>query len=211
MTADRQPRATGFYARTCKRIFDIAFVVLAAPVAVPLIILFAVAARMDGGPAFYAQDRVGRFGKVFKCWKIRTMVPNADALLEEFLAKNPGAREEWDRTQKLQHDPRVTAFGAFLRSTSLDELPQIWNILVGDMTLVGPRPFTPNQTELYPGDCYFGLRPGLTGPWQVGDRNDCSFATRAVHDARYARELSFVGDLAILLRTAEVVVRRTGC
>lgn len=201
----------GAYARGGKRLLDLVLVLLALPAAAPLIGLFALLARSDGGPALYAHDRVGRGGRLFRCWKIRTMVPDADARLEAHLAASPEARAEWERDQKLRDDPRVTRFGAFLRSTSLDELPQVWNVLIGDMSLVGPRPFTPDQTHLYQGRSYFSLRPGLTGPWQVGDRNDCSFAARAVHDARYARELSLGLDLGILLRTVRVVVRRTGC
>jgi lipopolysaccharide/colanic/teichoic acid biosynthesis glycosyltransferase len=203
-------RSNGIYARFGKRALDVLLILIVAPAAAPVIALLALLARLDGGPAFYGQARIGRGGRLFTCWKIRTMVPDAEARLEAHLAACPKTRAEWERNQKLRDDPRVTAFGAFLRSTSLDELPQVWNILAGHMSLVGPRPFTPEQMHLYQGRSYFDLRPGLTGPWQVSERNDGSFAGRAVHDAKYARELSLALDLALLLRTVRVVVMRTG-
>ncbi len=200
----------GLYGRIGKRTLDVLLLALFAPAALPLVAIFAVFASMDGAGPFYGHDRVGRGGRLFTCWKIRTMVPDADARLEAHLASDPAARAEWDAAQKLRRDPRITRFGAFLRSTSLDELPQLWNILRGDMAFVGPRPFTPDQTHLYRGRSYYSLRPGLTGLWQVGDRNDATFAARAVDDARYARGLSLGLDLMILLKTARVVLQRTG-
>ncbi|WP_339947195.1 sugar transferase [uncultured Albimonas sp.] len=200
----------GFYVRHGKRALDLFLCLLAMPVAGPLILLFSLLARIDGGPGFYGQARVGRGGRLFKCWKIRTMVVGADERLEAYLAENADARREWDVSQKLRQDPRITAFGGFLRTTSLDELPQLWNIFVGDMSFVGPRPFTPVQTDIYNGMSYYALRPGLTGSWQVGARNDSSFATRAIHDSTYARRVSLWLDLGILVRTARVVLERTG-
>jgi lipopolysaccharide/colanic/teichoic acid biosynthesis glycosyltransferase len=138
------------------------------------------------------------------------MVPNAEERLQEFLAKNEAARREWDAYQKLAHDPRITEFGQFLRKSSLDELPQLWNVLVGDMSLVGPRPMMLDQQDLYPGTAYYALRPGLTGTWQISDRNQSTFAQRAEFDADYERNLSFVKDLKILLSTVGVVLRATG-
>ncbi|MGM0586572.1 MAG: sugar transferase [Pseudomonadota bacterium] len=202
--------AHGLYARRGKRALDLLLILLGAPAAAPVIALLALLARLDGGPAFYGQRRVGRGGRFFTCWKIRTMVPDADAQLEAHLDADPAARAEWERDQKLRHDPRVTRFGAFLRSTSLDELPQLWNVVTGDMSLVGPRPFTPDQADRYGASGYYGLRPGLTGTWQVGDRNAAAFAQRAVHDADYARRVSLGLDLRVLLQTVRVVVRRTG-
>ncbi|MDF2233276.1 sugar transferase [Albimonas sp. CAU 1670] len=200
----------GFYVRHGKRALDVLLCLVFLPVAGPLILLFALLARLDGGPGFYGQNRVGRGGKLFKCWKVRTMVVDADDRLEAYLDSNPAARREWDVTQKLRDDPRITVFGGFLRTTSLDELPQLWNIFVGDMSFVGPRPFTPSQTDIYNGMSYYALRPGLTGPWQVGARNDDSFATRAIYDSTYARRVSLWVDLGVLLRTARVVFERTG-
>ncbi|SFI06820.1 Sugar transferase involved in LPS biosynthesis (colanic, teichoic acid) [Albimonas pacifica] len=200
----------GFYVRRGKRALDLLLCLLTLPVAGPLILAFALLARLDGGPGFYGQARVGRGGKLFKCWKVRTMVVDADDRLDAYLAANPEAKREWEVAQKLRNDPRITTFGAFLRTTSLDELPQLWNIFVGDMSFVGPRPFTPVQTDIYNGMSYYALRPGLTGSWQVGARNDASFATRAIHDSTYARRVSLWLDLGILLRTARVVLERTG-
>ena len=200
----------GFYARRGKRILDFTLALFMAPVVLPLVLLFGLLVRTDGGPAFYAQPRVGRGGKLFTCWKLRTMVVDADARLADLLEQDPEARREWDVAQKLRNDPRVTAFGQFLRSTSLDELPQLWNILRGDMAFVGPRPFMPDQTDIYSGMSYYALRPGLTGSWQVGARNDESFATRVIYDSAYARDVSLWLDLSIILRTVRVVFERTG-
>lgn len=200
----------GVYASALKRGLDILMIVLALPVALPLIGLMALLAAADGASPFYRQERIGRGGRVFGLLKIRTMVPNADAQLEAYLAKNPAARREWDETQKLKCDPRITRFGRFLRKTSLDELPQLWNVLKGEMSIVGPRPMMVDQKALYPGQAYYRLRPGITGPWQVSDRNNCSFAGRAKYDADYEADLSFATDLSILLRTVSVVVRGTG-
>lgn len=200
----------GVYARFGKRALDIALALLAAPFVAPLVGLLALIVRRDGGPAFYGQPRVGRGGKRFTCWKLRTMVADADDQLAAHLADHPEARAEWDETQKLRDDPRVTRFGALLRAASFDELPQILNILMGDMSFVGPRPFTPDQQHLYHGRSYYALRPGLSGYWQVEDRNDVSFASRATYDARYAQEMSLAVDLRVIARTLAVVVRCTG-
>jgi lipopolysaccharide/colanic/teichoic acid biosynthesis glycosyltransferase len=143
-------------------------------------------------------------------WKLRTMVDNADERLEAYLEANPEARSEWDSSQKLKDDPRITRVGRMLRRTSLDELPQVLNVLTGDMSLVGPRPMMPSQRTLYPGSAYYRLRPGITGSWQVTDRNDSTFADRARFDTAYERELSLATDVKILLATVRVVLRGTG-
>ncbi len=176
----------------------------------PLIIALVLIVRVDGGRAFYCQRRLGRDGREFLIWKLRSMVVDADRCLELHLA-DPAAREEWDRTQKLRKDPRVTRVGSFMRKYSLDELPQLWNVLNGDMSLVGPRPMLPEQRALYPGNACFRLRPGITGLWQVSDRHISSFAERAHYDERYVNELSLQLDMMILLRTIGVVFRGTGC
>jgi lipopolysaccharide/colanic/teichoic acid biosynthesis glycosyltransferase len=165
----------------------------------------------DGGSPFYQQTRIGRFGKTFKMWKLRTMVANADAALEEYLRANPAARIEWDRNQKLRHDPRITKVGQILRKTSLDELPQLWNVLIGDMSLVGPRPMMVDQQSMYPGSAYYALRPGITGFWQVSVRHESSFAERATYDAEYLRKVNFVQDMSVMLKTVSVVTKGTGC
>jgi exopolysaccharide production protein ExoY len=194
-----------------KRCFDIIAVVLMAPIALPFIGILAIMVRLGGGPAFYSQLRLGQHGRAFKFWKLRSMVPNAEQRLEQYLEQNPEARQEWDAAQKLKSDPRITPLGHYLRKYSLDELPQLWNVLIGDMSLVGPRPMFPEQRVLYPGTDYFAFRPGMTGLWQISDRNQCSFADRAKHDTRYAENLSFAQDLRILLRTVGVVFHGTGC
>ena len=203
-------RTEGIYARRGKRALDLALLALGGPVALALVALLALLARLDGGPAFYSQTRVGRGGRRFACRKIRTMTPDADARLAALLAADPAAAVEWERRQKLSRDPRVTRLGRVLRATSLDELPQLWNVLTGEMSLVGPRPMTPEQEPMYPGAAYYRLRPGLTGPWQVSDRHASEFAGRAAHDARYAREVSLWTDLKLLARTVGVVLRGTG-
>lgn len=203
-------RPRGLYARYFKRILDICFILITAPVVLPLVGLFAFLIKRDGGPAFYAQKRIGRDGRIFICWKIRSMVVDADEKLAAYLAENPEANAEWVVSQKLRHDPRITRLGHFIRKSSIDELPQLWCVFKGEMSLVGPRPFLPEQKPLYKGNAYYMLRPGLTGFWQVSDRNASSFAARAVFDNRYAAELDFITDLKILFRTIGVVLRATG-
>lgn len=193
-----------------KRVFDVLFVVAAAPIAAPLVALFALFAALDGASPFYRQRRIGRNGYAFNMLKIRSMVPNAHDRLAHHLAGNPAARAEWDSTQKLKNDPRITLFGKILRKSSLDELPQLWNVLRGDMSIVGPRPIMPEQIHLYPGTEYYAMRPGLTGLWQVSDRNETTFAERAMYDTAYYQSLSLKSDLSILARTVGVVLRCTG-
>ena len=209
-TAGRAPRRSRLYRFYFKRAFDLLAVLLAAPFVLPLVLLMGFLVTLDGGPAFYSQDRIGRRGKVFRIWKLRSMVVDADKHLEAYLAENPAARVEWNKHQKLKSDPRITAVGRLIRKTSLDELPQLWNVLRGDMSLVGPRPMMPGQAPLYPGRAYYRLRPGLTGLWQISDRNETSFAGRAAYDTQYARRLSLPTDLKVLLATVWVVVRGTG-
>ncbi len=202
--------AKGLYRRFFKRAFDVVIVLLLALMVLPLLLVFGVLIRLDGGPAFYSQPRVGRNGRIFRFWKLRSMTVDADRRLAELLESDAAARAEWITTQKLKNDPRITPLGRVLRKTSLDELPQLWNVVRGDMSLVGPRPMMPNQTKLYPGHAYYSLRPGLTGFWQISDRNESSFASRAAFDADYSRRLSFLTDMLVLAATAWVVVRGTG-
>jgi len=194
-----------------KRLIDLALVAVGGPFFLPLIMILVVLIRLDGGPALYLQPRIGRDGRIFRLWKLRSMVPNAETALATYLEGNPEARAEWDSAQKLRHDPRLTRLGGFLRRYSLDELPQLWNVLIGDMSLVGPRPMMPSQRLLYPGTAYYDLRPGLTGLWQIGERNGCNFAERAAYDNRYAQTISLGVDCAILFKTVNVVFRGTGC
>jgi lipopolysaccharide/colanic/teichoic acid biosynthesis glycosyltransferase len=200
----------GVYRRGLKRAFDCLAVLLAAPIVLPAILLLGLIIRRDGGAVFYSQTRIGLNGRSFRIWKLRSMTVGADRLLAAHLAADPAARAEWETTQKLKDDPRVTTIGRLIRKNSLDELPQLWNVLRGDMSLVGPRPMMPDQTPLYPGSAYYGLRPGVTGFWQISRRNGTSFASRAAYDSKYARRLSFGTDLRVLFATVRVVLRGTG-
>ncbi|MCC1491297.1 sugar transferase [Cognatishimia sp. F0-27] len=198
------------YAAYAKRAFDLLIVlILAIPVAF-LVLVFAWLVSRDGFSPFYRQKRVGRNGTVFSMWKLRSMVPNADTLLEAYLADNADARAEWAFHQKLRHDPRITKIGRFIRKTSIDELPQLWNVLRGDMSIVGPRPMLENQRAIYPGTAYYALRPGITGYWQTSVRNESSFSERAGFDTDYLRDMSFLTDIRILLKTVRVVAAGTG-
>lgn len=205
--------AIRLYESLGKRCLDLMLVLLAAPVAVPLIALILTATWYQGGKPLYMQNRVGRGGKIFRCWKVRTMVQDADAVLARLIDSNPAVAEEWRINQKLSHDPRITSLGRFLRRTSLDELPQLWNVLNGTMSLVGPRPFTPEQRELYADGrdtSYYALRPGISGLWQVSRRSAGSFAERVAYDDEYGQRISLRHDTAILWRTLIVVLRATG-
>ena len=200
----------GYYVGGAKRAFESTLILLAAPVVFPLILLLAVMVAMDGGNPFYVQKRVGRGGRVFRIWKLRSMVVDADRKLEAYLAADPAAREQWDRTQKLKRDPRITRFGRLLRKTSLDELPQLINVINGTMALVGPRPMMLNQQPMYHGIAYYRLRPGITGPWQISARNESEFVARVHYDDLYASTVSLRTDLGIIARTVSVVLRGTG-
>ncbi|WP_280731738.1 sugar transferase [Sinorhizobium numidicum] len=195
---------------TGKRAFDVFATLLIGPFALVVVCILALVICLDGESAFFGQPRLGKDGKVFNLWKLRTMVPDAERKLQAYLEADPAARAEWERTQKLQHDPRVTAVGKYLRRFSADELPQLLNIFLGHMSFVGPRPMLPEQRPLYPGTAYFAMRPGLTGLWQISERNACTFAERALYDTRYAGIMSFSTDLWILLQTPAVVFRGTG-
>ena len=209
-TSRRARRGGGLYRAGVKRLLDIAAILAAAPVVLPIVAVLAIGVAREGGRPFYCQVRVGRGGKPFRMWKLRSMVNDADERMEAYLAENPDARAEWDSTQKLKSDPRVTRFGQFLRRSSLDELPQLWNVLAGDMSLVGPRPMMLNQQSIYPGEAYYRLRPGITGYWQTAGRNKTTFEARAEFDAAYEAELSLMTDLRILARTVGVVLKGTG-
>jgi lipopolysaccharide/colanic/teichoic acid biosynthesis glycosyltransferase len=188
---------------------SLALLLLTCPIMLALLLL----ARLDGGPAFYVHRRIGRGGAPFGCIKFRTMVPDADRRLAELLARDPAARAEWRATRKLKADPRITRVGRVLRRTSLDELPQLINVLKGEMSLVGPRPVVQAELETLYGPAaplYLSVRPGLTGPWQVSARSDGDYAGRVALDAAYVRNPSIVADIAILLRTVGAVLRRRG-
>jgi exopolysaccharide production protein ExoY len=202
-------RANGF----AKRLFDMfaAFcgLVVLAPVFLAVAILISL---NDGGPTFYGHRRVGRQGRMFKCWKFRSMVKDGDAVLAAHLKDNPAAEREWRETQKLDDDPRVTAIGAFIRKTSIDELPQLWNVLVGEMSLVGPRPITRTELDRYGKDrrYYLLVRPGITGLWQVSGRSTTTYERRIAYDRNYLVNWSYSQDAMILWRTVPAVLKSEG-
>ena len=205
------PALAGAYARFGKRSLDLVLGSIAAFLAAPVLLLLAVALWIESGNPFYTQERLGLNGRRFRMFKLRTMVRDADGKLAACLDADPELRLEWDLTQKLKRDPRITPLGRLLRKTSLDELPQVLNVLIGDMSLVGPRPMLPEQLPLYAHPAaYLGLRPGITGLWQVTARNENSFALRATLDLRYAQRLKFGFDLRIILATFGSVWHATG-
>lgn len=199
--------------RKIKRIMDLAVCLLALPVAVPLGVVLSAAISLDSkGSPFYLHRRIGRGGKEFMLLKFRTMEPDADRILEEYLRENPEMAEEWANTQKLRQDPRVTRIGHFLRKTSLDEVPQILNILKGDMSLVGPRPIVDAEKEKYGKRFaeYCSMNPGLTGVWQVSGRSDTTYERRLACDHYYAHNWSCWLDLKILAKTVLVAIKGFG-
>lgn len=196
-----------------KRLFDIIFGSALLFAFLPLLgfialIMFAT----ERGPVFFSHERIGYKGRSFRCLKFRSMVPDAALVLEDHLAGNPAARAEWAASQKLRDDPRITPLGRFLRSTSLDELPQLINVLRGEMSLVGPRPIVQAEVFRYGGDinAYASARPGITGLWQVSGRSDVDYERRVTLDAQYVGGWSLGGDLVILVKTVGVVFFRTG-
>ncbi|WP_299681715.1 sugar transferase [uncultured Roseobacter sp.] len=207
----RRFASSGFYRSFVKPLIDLVATLIALPFIVVLVLVAAALIACDGHNPFYSQLRVGRNGRTFRMWKLRTMVHDADERLEAHLAANPAARQEWEQHQKLRNDPRITPIGRILRKTSLDELPQFWNVLTGDMSLVGPRPMMVSQRAHYSGQSYYNLRPGLTGLWQISDRNNCEFSGRVHYDDLYDNMVSMRTDLGVLVRTVGVVLRGTGC
>jgi lipopolysaccharide/colanic/teichoic acid biosynthesis glycosyltransferase len=205
-------RSQSPYRRFGKRLFDVLFVVASSPIVLPVTFILAVIVRLDGGPALFAHRRVGKDGSEFKCYKIRTMVPDAESRLIDHLDRHPEAREAWERDFKLADDPRITPLGRILRKTSLDELPQFLNVLRGDMSVVGPRPVTTDELPRY-GDgisLLLSVRPGVTGPWQVQGRNETLYNERVGLDLAYCRNHAFGTDLRLIVGTVWVVIKRTG-
>ena len=178
----------------------------------PGLLLIAALVRRDGGPAIFGHRRIGADGRTFRCWKFRSMVPDADKVLERLLATDDAARAEWEREYKLLDDPRITPLGKVLRVTSLDELPQLINVIKGEMSLVGPRPIVSDEIKRYGAAFhdYRRCRPGITGKWQVSGRNEIDYGTRVQLDQDYARRWSLGRDLMILLKTVQVVIQKKG-
>jgi Undecaprenyl-phosphate galactose phosphotransferase WbaP len=195
--------------RITKRLADLVFTSMVGLCCLPLVgVIFLLIKTTSPGPAFYGHERIGYRGRRFKAWKFRTMVVNGDIVLNQYLESNPELREEWEKNQKLRNDPRVTKIGAWLRKMSLDELPQLWNILVGEMSLVGPRPIVEAEIVRYGEsfDLYTRVVPGLTGLWQVSGRNNTTYDERVSLDSYYVRNWSPWMDIYILARTVKVVL-----
>lgn len=196
-----------------KRGFDIVAALMAILMLLPMFCLVAVAIKFwDRGPVFYRHRRIGLGGASFDCLKFRSMVVNGDEVLSRHLMASSAATLEWEQTHKLREDPRITTLGASMRKTSIDELPQLVNILKGEMSFVGPRPIVTAEVPKY-GDAighYLRARPGLTGPWQVSGRNDLSYEKRVALDREYVEDWSFRRDVTIIAKTARVVISTRG-
>ena len=202
-----------FRYRVVKRTLDIFLIVLFSPILLLLIAIIGIAVRVGSpGPIFFSHRRISRHGAFFSMWKFRTMVNNSQQLLDDYLAAHPEARAEWRKTHKLKNDPRVTPLGNVLRRTSLDELPQLWNVFTGSMSLVGPRPIVAAEVEKY--GPYFAdyclVKPGVTGLWQISGRSQTTYPERVQLDRRYAHNWSLFGDIRILFKTLTSVVNRDG-
>ncbi|WP_108459061.1 sugar transferase [Devosia naphthalenivorans] len=196
-----------------KRTFDVMVATAMLLFALPAMFFIAVIMfSTDRGPILFSHERIGQNGKRFRCLKFRSMVVDSQEALRRHLELFPQARAEWEATQKLRDDPRITPLGRFLRVTSLDELPQLINVIKGDMSLVGPRPIVQDEVVRYADQIehYAAVRPGITGLWQVSGRSDVDYEQRVQLDTLYVREWSFIGDLVIMLKTVKVVVLRTG-
>jgi Undecaprenyl-phosphate galactose phosphotransferase WbaP len=200
-------------ARLTKRAMDYTLALGGGALILPWIAIIAALVKLGSrGPAFYGHPRIGEGGRIFRAWKFRTMVENADGILEQCLGADPELQAEWDAQHKLKNDPRVTKIGKFLRQTSLDELPQIWNVLRGEMSLVGPRPIVHHEVEKYAEefDLYLKVRPGITGLWQVSGRSETTYDERVGMDGHYVRNWSVWLDVYLLAKTVGVVLRKQG-
>jgi exopolysaccharide production protein ExoY len=196
-----------------KRGLDLCVALTSLLMLAPLLVIIAVVMKVtDRGPILFAQTRVGKGGQRFKCYKFRSMVVDAEAALQDYLSKNEAARQEWELDQKLNSDPRITLIGQFLRRSSLDELPQLFNVLIGDMSIVGPRPIVPGEIYRY-GERYreyISVQPGITGLWQVSGRSNCTYSERVTLDSKYVYEWSLKKDLIILIKTVPAVLSQSG-
>jgi exopolysaccharide production protein ExoY len=213
VTPQEQARKDWVNSDQMKRAFDVVAVSLLLLFFMPImLVIMGVLAICHPGPIIFRHRRIGLHGAPFQCLKFRTMCRNADDVLAAHLAADPASLREWKLTQKMRNDPRVLPIGAFLRRSSLDELPQLINVLMGHMSLVGPRPITFGEVVNYGENFrdYLSVRPGISGLWQVSGRNDTSYDERVALDVEYARMHSMSGDLKILLRTVDVVVRGRG-
>jgi lipopolysaccharide/colanic/teichoic acid biosynthesis glycosyltransferase len=205
--------ATTFRYRVIKRFLDVFLVLTFSPLILLAIAIVAAVVKLNSpGPIFYSHRRIRKNGAFFSMWKFRTMCVNSTEVLEEYLAKNPAAHAEWSQTHKLRKDPRVTSIGLGLRRWSLDEIPQFWNVLIGQMSLVGPRPIVAAEVEKYNDSfkCYCCVKPGLTGLWQVSGRSEVDYVERVALDCDYVHRWSLRRDLIILLKTFRSVINQDG-
>ncbi len=197
-----------------KRAFDICFSLISLILCIPLFLVIGIAIYSSSrGKIIYSHERIGRGGKPFRCYKFRTMYPDAEVRLEEILKNNPEKLEEWEQTHKLKDDPRIIPVGAFLRKTSLDEFPQFWNVLKGDLSIVGPRPVVQEEVTKHLGmkaPKILSVRPGLTGIWQVSGRSDTSYITRIELDEKYVDSHSFLLDLKLIAKTIPTMISSKG-
>jgi Undecaprenyl-phosphate galactose phosphotransferase WbaP len=202
-----------FRYRLVKRCADVLLVIVSVPLTTLVLgVVSAMVKLSSPGPIFYSHRRIRKSGAFFSMWKFRTMCVNSAEVLDEYLARHPEARAEWNKTHKLRDDPRITPIGSFLRRYSLDELPQLWNVLTGQMSLVGPRPIVAAEVEKYGDcfDCYCRVKPGLTGLWQVSGRSSLSYDERVALDCEYVESWSLSRDVMILAKTFSSVVNQDG-
>lgn len=209
---ESQYRLQTFTGRLLKQTLDRSMALIGLIMLAPVFLILIYVVSRDGGKAFYGQSRIGYNGKPFKCWKFRSMVTNADEVLKKILEEDLAAREEWAKDFKLKNDPRITRIGNFLRKSSLDEIPQLYNVLMGEMSIVGPRPIVKAEEHFYGNDFvhYLSARPGITGLWQVSGRNDVSYEQRVALDKWYVENWSIWNDLVIIFKTTFVVLYRKG-
>ena len=205
---------SNYIGNLAKNVFDCSLTAVGTICISPLLVYIAYRIKKeDPGPIFFAHERIGKNGKPFPCYKFRSMVTNSQEMLQQYLTENPAAKEEWEREFKLKNDPRVTPIGKVLRRTSLDELPQIFNVLRGEMSLVGPRPVIQEELDKYYGETaklYCTVKPGITGLWQVSGRSDTTYDERVAMDESYINNRSFLGDIVILWKTIGVVALKKG-
>lgn len=206
-----------FFYELSKRAFDILFSLAVLICGLPIFVVLAVIIKATSpGPVFYTSKRIGKDARLFTCWKFRSMFCDAEHRLTQLLAENPHYRREWKKYFKLKEDPRLTKIGKFLRKTSLDEFPQFWNVLIGDLSLVGPRPFLPNEINAIKQvigkqtQALFSVKPGITGIWQTSGRNFLTFEQRILLDLNYLNMRSFFFDLTIIGKTIPMLVNPKG-
>lgn len=200
-----------------KSAFDIVFSLVALIVGLPFFIIIAILVKISSpGPIFYCSLRIGRKGRLFKFWKFRSMHRDADQRLEVMLSSDPALRREWKKYFKLKNDPRLTTIGRFLRKTSLDELPQFWNVLMRDLSIVGPRPYLPREADVIRKildkemELMFSVRPGLTGIWQTSGRSNLTFEQRVKLDVSYIDQRSFLFDMHLIAKTIPILLYPKG-